>query len=215
MPSLSRSRNPQDKPEAKAAPKGEGLDGTLPKARLPVALPPPAPPVVHPMGRVTGVKNYNHKITDTPKFNDWFAGSKVVDGQGDPLLVFHGTGAMFRRFELQDFANVPGVFYFTSTEDHAWHYALTDDGRIRAGSHVKAIYLSIKNPLVVDFAGAEDQIGLLDEIEQAKADGRDGVIAKNLNDGYGVSDHYLVFGVNQIQVACQEVGGEYPEFARF
>ena len=36
--------------------------------------------------------------TDTPAFKRWFGASKVVDEQGQPLVVYHGTGSKFEAF---------------------------------------------------------------------------------------------------------------------
>ena len=37
--------------------------------------------------------------TSTPAFRRWFGESKVVDAEGRPLVVFHGTGATFDAFD--------------------------------------------------------------------------------------------------------------------
>ena len=31
-------------------------------------------------------------------FQKWFFGSKVVDANGEPLVVYHGTGKKFSKF---------------------------------------------------------------------------------------------------------------------
>jgi hypothetical protein len=36
---------------------------------------------------------------DRPGFRKWFGRSKVVDQKGDPLVVFHGTNAVFKSFQ--------------------------------------------------------------------------------------------------------------------
>ncbi|MHD0644861.1 ADP-ribosyltransferase-containing protein [Pseudomonas aeruginosa] len=43
-------------------------------------------------------------------FNRWFEGSKVVDAEGNPLVVFHGT-----QSEFEDF--LPGAYFSESTEE--------------------------------------------------------------------------------------------------
>ena len=37
--------------------------------------------------------------TNTQEFKDWFEDSKVVDEQGNPLVVYHGTNAEFDTFD--------------------------------------------------------------------------------------------------------------------
>ena len=96
MPSFSRSSKPQDKPEAKAAPKGEGLSGSLPKARLSMTLPPPAPPVAHPTGRAAGVKDYDALRRSTIQVTPRFATLAHVGNLDQPReskgISFEGAG---------------------------------------------------------------------------------------------------------------------------
>jgi len=42
------------------------------------------------------------KTTDTPEFKKWFGKSKVVDGDGEPLVVYHGTKKDFNVYEKQE-----------------------------------------------------------------------------------------------------------------
>jgi len=58
----------------------------------------------------------------TPAFQSWFANSKVVDYDGDPLEVYHGTTHDFDTFDLRKtYADgfVGGGFYFTANPDDA------------------------------------------------------------------------------------------------
>lgn len=41
----------------------------------------------------------NAQLTDTLAFKNWFRNSKVVDSDGDPLVVYHGTGKDFDIFD--------------------------------------------------------------------------------------------------------------------
>ena len=59
---------------------------------------------------------------DTPAFKAWFAGSKVVDAQGNPQRVYHGTTQTFDKFDLSmgDSKGYYGAgFYFTSSDTDA------------------------------------------------------------------------------------------------
>ena len=40
-------------------------------------------------------------FAETPEFERWFSGSKVVDDSGKPLLCFHGTLENFDVFKLE------------------------------------------------------------------------------------------------------------------
>lgn len=81
--------------------------------------------------------------TSTPEFKSWFGNSKVVDANGDPLVVYHGTSADFNEFDYgkigtQGRAEGAG-FYFTNNQSVAKGYGSTME-----------VYLSIEKPLAYD-----------------------------------------------------------------
>ncbi|MBR6284409.1 MAG: hypothetical protein IKR25_08975, partial [Muribaculaceae bacterium] len=74
--------------------------------------------------------------------------SKIVDENGQPLIVYHGTSADFTAFDRSyigrtDFGSLGSGFYFTPDEYYA---------RSLAGHRgkVMAVYLDVKRPLIVD-----------------------------------------------------------------
>jgi 2'-5' RNA ligase len=106
--------------------------------------------------------------TETPEFRRWFEGSKVVDDEGNPLVVYHGTPSatfeVFGRVGARDGGFLGEGFYFTADPKWAGTFA---EARIQKGGaslfstekpkHEKAkapavlpVYLSIKNPLNLD-----------------------------------------------------------------
>lgn len=87
---------------------------------------------------------------DTPEFRRWFGNSKVVDENGKPLVVYHGSSSR-RRIRAFDkgkigSANDEGFygrgFYFTPDREMADAYG---DRRT-----VEAVYLSIQKPFMWD-----------------------------------------------------------------
>jgi hypothetical protein len=52
-------------------------------------------------------------------FADWFAGSRVVNADGTPMMVFHGTATAFDSFKLGRHQMV----YFTTEAGFAWEHA--------------------------------------------------------------------------------------------
>ena len=74
---------------------------------------------------------------DTPEFKNWFGDSKVVDENGNPLVVYHGTD----RYGFTVFRDDS---HFTADYDYAKRYA--NKGRKDTESGVYAVYLSIQNP---------------------------------------------------------------------
>lgn len=67
--------------------------------------------------------------------------SKVVDENGEPLAVYHGTGEKFyefsHKFGMRNGASLGRGFYFTEDEDYARGY----------GNEVMGVFLNIRKPL--------------------------------------------------------------------
>lgn len=87
----------------------------------------------------------------TEAFKNWFGdwehdpenASKVVDENGEPRVVYHGSGAKFNTFSHK-FAMKNGAvkgrgFYFTDDQGYA-------EGRRRAGGHLFKVFLNLRNP---------------------------------------------------------------------
>jgi len=78
----------------------------------------------------------------------WFGDSKVVDGQGRPLVVYHGTNQPFQAFARDRLGAATGAghgassaFFFTVNEAEAWDYALHAGSRVVANveEHERAV----------------------------------------------------------------------------
>lgn len=82
-------------------------------------------------------------------FYKWFGDSKVVDEEGRPIVMYHGTSNTFDSFDPTTFgyATDSGFFgsgfYFTPIESEARYY-----GRI-----VMPVYLKIEKPFIVSTGG--------------------------------------------------------------
>ena len=81
---------------------------------------------------------------DSAAFQRWFADSKVVDAEGKPLVVYHGSPNDFTVFSYK-FNNRNGQadgrgFYFTDNRSYAEGYQ-SDGGKLFE------VYLSLQNPL--------------------------------------------------------------------
>ena len=77
--------------------------------------------------------NQSRDITQTPEFKTWFGNSKIVDAEGRPLVVYHGTNETFDVFDRtkQREGTWGKGFYFSTSEEEARNY----------GSNVIAVYL--------------------------------------------------------------------------
>ena len=73
-------------------------------------------------------KQWVEKGTDSPYFKRWFGSSGVVDEAGKPLVVYHGTGQQFDRFDPRGLGkntgatSIPGGMFFTNKADEAAKY---------------------------------------------------------------------------------------------
>jgi hypothetical protein len=101
-------------------------------------------------GDQSEVLNQSVSQTDTPEFKAWFDDSKVVDANGQPLVVYHGTDQTddFNDGEaIIQFMDFRPVWFATST--------YTSDGytnpRGIGSPTTYPVYLSIKNPLRLSF----------------------------------------------------------------
>lgn len=92
----------------------------------------------------------------TPEWRAWFGDSKVVDADGNPLVVYHGTQAEedFSAFDEEAyFTPYRGglIAFFSTSPKFASNYATTitaSDGETKINPNARIIpaYLRIKNP---------------------------------------------------------------------
>jgi len=122
--------------------------------------------------------------TNTPEFSNWFGDSKVVDADGKPLVVYHGTLKEFDEFKYSDGRQLPGYFNemgfffddnpnypadaiggvaFEKGDDGNYiEYPMDDQGRPtkwQDGLSVYPVYLSINTPWVGDLESGKGRNG--------------------------------------------------------
>lgn len=108
--------------------------------------------------------------TDTPEFKNWFGDSKVVDGDGKPLVVYHGSLRSFDEFDAtrhgettQNDGWYGSGFYLSSSADKAGHYAR--DPVTGRQATPEAFYVSMQRPFVIGNPGSVDFVS--GEVERA------------------------------------------------
>lgn len=102
--------------------------------------------------------NRQGEPTETEAFKRWFGDSKVVDPQGKPMRVFHGT-----KRDFAGFASGPGVsvasgseaasklgFFFSSDLEYVQGLIghETDPNGFADGGNIMPVYLALKNPKI-------------------------------------------------------------------
>lgn len=163
---------------------------------------------------------YRARVTETPAFRAWFGDSKVVDAEGKPLVVYHGTAADFDRFDMARGGDVwgasdsLGVMWFASEPKRANRAALDAaiaraDADIADHARLMPVYLSIRNPFTPTARQIADPALLGRAIDKAKKQGHDGLVMPGEMGG----QDYAVFSPEQIKSAIGNRGTFSPEEA--
>lgn len=86
-------------------------------------------------------------MDNSSAFKSWFGKSVIVTDDGEPKVVYHGSGHKFDAFDLNKIGKVNGRsegagFYFTDNKSIAGGYA--------SGGHLYEAYLRMEKPLPID-----------------------------------------------------------------
>jgi hypothetical protein len=136
-----------------------------------------------PNGKPSNLNATQYELVRSKEFKDWFGdwektpskASKVVDENGEPLVVYHGTNVEFYEFDLKYFGKTDKGwygkgFYFTPNRNFTFARDMVEQF---GGKEVKLeLFLNIKNPFYGE-AYAEQNSNL---VGSAKDMDRDGVI---------------------------------------
>lgn len=144
-------------------------------------------------------------------FKAWFGDSKVVDADGNPLVVYHGTradveafgadkvGSRFPYSQGYYFSTAPRASSYADSAANAavgWNANSPFAKPVADGANVMPVYLSIQNPMVLDTRlVGENAVDGTDAIQRAKEAGHDGVIVR-VN---GEPDLWVAFEPTQIK----------------
>ena len=172
---------------------------------------------------------------NSPAFKKRFGNSKVVDENGNPLVVYHGTrNWWFTSFNKNDswirFSEDIDVADSYAWDDNRWTRAeiikwdkLKDDFNYEWDEWIYKVYLSIKNPLVLDYewywATNHPELSAPSYYLENLSDEYDWVIARNIRDEwwwngwvndpeerYAENTVYWVKNPNQVKSATDNVG---------
>lgn len=182
-----------------------------------------------PNGKKTSLSDKQWVQVRTKAFKNWFGdwenspkdASKVVDKNGEPLVVYHGTlSKSIERFRKDmigsRYSYDESGFFFTDKESIAKDYSTSEFDFVVKGDIIP-VFLNIRKPIMADNRWAvKNGLGnalknmdsiefwdnyqsfMLDEIEDKKTDGA------IINDGS--SKMVVVFEPNQIKSATENIG---------
>lgn len=187
-----------------------------------------------PNGKPSNLNATQYEQVRTPEFKEWFGdwendpenASKVVDENGEPLVVYHGSQTpTFTEFEPQGAINLFGKdngFYFTTSPVEASAYANENADNLSKGRKgvgaVMPVYLNIKNVAnITEDAWNVDDVNVQDYLENMDGEGLLSDIKNNydgiLYDGSVLpipvkegAEHFVAFNPNQIKSATGNTG---------
>lgn len=154
------------------------------------------------------VKPKLKNVTQSQQFKRWFGdwqnhpenASKVVNEDGTPKVVYHGTNAEFNTFQQEN-----GAYFFSESRDYA--ESMADE---RRGNRIIEAYLKMKNPYTVKLSPEQftDNIAEAPFIRYAKEHGHDGVIFEydGSKEDLAYDKFYVVFDSTQIKSATDNIG---------
>lgn len=163
------------------------------------------------------------RVIDTPAFNAWFRDSRIVNANGEPLVVYHGTRREFSAFDRAVEVANPWLlgedhklgFFFSKSpgrisDSGPWGGAAGFAGTRQvegetvasAGACVMPVYLAMRAPYhatMAEYAEWGAKPNLREEIE---ALGFDGIVVGG--------ETYIVFESTQIKSAIGNAGSFDP-----
>lgn len=154
------------------------------------------------------VKPKLKNVTQSQQFKRWFgdwknhpeSASKVVNADGTPKVVYHGTNAEFNTFQQEN-----GAYFLSESRDYA--ESMADE---RRGNRIIEAYLKMKNPYTVKLSPEQftDNIAEAPFIRYAKEHGHDGVIFEydGSKEDLAYDKFYVVFDSAQIKSATDNIG---------
>ena len=167
-----------------------------------------------PNGNPTNLNEKQWVQVRTKAFKEWFGdwendpenASKVIDENGEPRVVYHGTDSDFNAFDESHLGEVTDLNATNEDWAKTSHIGFWfNDNKIGFYTKHKPVYLNVRNPL--EFASMEslvDEMSYYDsgeDFKRSNSDGYDSVIVLKDEEMGGRS--YSVFNDNQIKSATE------------
>lgn len=148
------------------------------------------------------------------RFWQWFGDSKVVDEEGYPTVLFHGTSRDFSSFSISTFGETSGYhaadvgFFATAIPELASMYA-DKSAKGGFGQNIMPIFVSIKNPMFYETSSQyyrhidllkKNGISGKEWRERLESEGFDGIIVRD------DKEEVIAFRPEQIKSAIGNIG---------
>ena len=181
-------------------------------------------------------EKFSLRAPTTPEFKQWFKGSKVVDEDGNPLVVYHATLKDFLYFDPKKLSKntkhpTARLGFFSAADPSSTDEFITvpygiSKGTYEDGANVMPLYASIKNPVTIPSGQFMMQSMALQNMPKKKAEkfiedyiqslrdeGHDGILIKASKSGRGLaggneftSDNWVALDNTQFKSAIGNVG---------
>jgi hypothetical protein len=179
-------------------------------------------------------KKLSIRAPETEEFKQWFGDSKVVDEDGNPMVVYHATKNNFFAFDPKKLTKntkhpTAKLGFFAavnpeSTDDFVTVPYGIGKGTYEAGANIMPLYASIKNPVTIPSGQFVLQSMALQNMKKKDADkfindfiqslrdeGHDGILITADKTGRGLaggkefsSDNWVALDPNQFKSAFNE-----------
>lgn len=157
----------------------------------------------------------------TRNFWRWFGEGRSVDGEGRPVVAFHGTISDFDVFNGPDSKEGSAVQalgnWFASKPKAAERFAVDPADGDKTGANIMTAYLSVKNPKIINggwnglakeaWPSGYDSNSISAWKEDLLRNGYDGIeLRGSKTDGGGLRTDYIAFAATQIKSAIGNRG---------
>lgn len=174
-----------------------------------------------PNGKKTKLNEEQWVSVRTDRFKNWFGdwendaenSSKVVDENGEPMVVYHGTKQDFTKFKSNSHfggnieQSLDRLGFYHDQEDYDITSIKDLENRAKEnGNIIMRGFLNIKNPLLIDRdLGSWEKQRLEDN---GLTNEHDGVFYDNWHEGIDEGDNpaYIIIAPNQIKSATSNAG---------
>ena len=160
-----------------------------------------------PNGKVSNLTEKQYAQVRTKAFKDWFGdwennpanASKVVDENGEPLVVYHESPNIFNTFDISkkrfNVHNVNGI----------WTSAINRKGK-GYGENIYPLFINLRNPINTSIKQVKNIIELRNLENQALNNANsDGAILDTI-DKFGYEIQYYVKSPDQVKSATDNIG---------